>query len=175
MWLRWFPTPKRSQTMLDQPQRQRQAPDLETNTAPDQLRDDLRRRDQQQTPPDSVPPGEAERAEEEPVGGGFTPKADGGNEQHPIHDEDQEDATPDDYERGNRQARRSGARPLALTWRSKFCCAGAMTSISRMAPTRLFGNEAPAHHATERRWHLLGSIPLILSQSSRAPLTCRRR
>jgi hypothetical protein len=55
--------------MLDQPQRQRQAPDLETNTAPDQLRDDLRRRDQQQTPPDSVPPGEAERAEEEPVGG----------------------------------------------------------------------------------------------------------
>jgi hypothetical protein len=30
---------------------------------------------------------------------GFTPKADGGNEQHPIHDEDQEDATPDDYER----------------------------------------------------------------------------
>ena len=37
--------------------------------------------------------------EEDPVGGGFTPRADGGNEQHPIHDEDQEDATPDDYER----------------------------------------------------------------------------
>jgi hypothetical protein len=34
----------------------------------------------------------------------------------------------------------------------------------------MFGNEAPAHHATERRWHLLGSIPLILSQPSRAPL-----
>jgi hypothetical protein len=33
------------------------------------------------------------------VGGGFTPRADGGNNQHPIHDEDQEDATPDDYER----------------------------------------------------------------------------
>ena len=99
MWLRWFPIPKGSQTMIDQPRRRRQAPDLETNSAPDQLRDDLRRRDQQQTPPDSVPPGEVERAEEELVGGGFMPKADGGNEQHPIHDEDQEDATPDDYER----------------------------------------------------------------------------
>jgi hypothetical protein len=34
-----------------------------------------------------------------PAGGGFTPSPDGGNDQHPIHDEDQEDATPDDYER----------------------------------------------------------------------------
>ena len=34
-----------------------------------------------------------------PAGGGFTPAPDGGNDQHPIHDEDQEDATPDDYER----------------------------------------------------------------------------
>jgi hypothetical protein len=85
--------------MLAEPRRRRQAPDLETNTAPDQLRDDLRRRDQQQTPPDSMPSGEDERVGEEPVGGGFTPRADGGNEQHPIHDEDQEGATPDDYER----------------------------------------------------------------------------
>jgi hypothetical protein len=81
--------------MLDEPRRRRKAPDLETNTAPDQLRDDLRRVDQQQTPPDSMPGGD----EEDPVGGGFTPKSDGGNVQHPIHDEDQEDATSDDYER----------------------------------------------------------------------------
>ena len=76
----------------------RRAPDeadLETNIAPDALRDDMRRRDQPPTPPDSMPP----RDGEVPVGGGFTPAPDGGNEQHPIHDEDQEDATPDDYER----------------------------------------------------------------------------
>jgi hypothetical protein len=85
--------------MLDQPRRRRRAPDLEPNTAPDPLHDDLRRRDQPRTPPDSIPQREEERTSEEAVGGGFTPKADGGNEQHPIHDEDQEDAAPDDYER----------------------------------------------------------------------------
>jgi hypothetical protein len=70
------PDPLRgSQTMLAQPRRRRQAPDL-------------------------VPPRDADRStKEEAVVGGFTPKADGGNEQHPIHDEDQEDAAPDDYER----------------------------------------------------------------------------
>jgi hypothetical protein len=88
-----------SQAMLDQARRRRQVPDLETNTAPDLLRDDLRRHDQLRTPPDSIPPREEERTSEEVVGGGFTPKADGGNEQHPIHDEDQEDTAPDDYER----------------------------------------------------------------------------
>jgi hypothetical protein len=46
-----------------------------------------------------MPPGNDERTGEEPVGGGFTPREDGGNEQHPVHDEDQDDATPDDYER----------------------------------------------------------------------------
>ena len=64
--------------MLDEPRRGRRAPDLETNTAPDLLHDDLRRRDQPETPPDSMPPDE-ERKGEEPAGGGFTPKADGGN------------------------------------------------------------------------------------------------
>ena len=88
-----------SQTMRDEPRRRRQAPNLETNTAPDLLPDDLRRRDPPETPPDSMPPDAEVAEEEEPVGGGFTPKTDGGNEQHPIHDEDQEDATPDDYER----------------------------------------------------------------------------
>ena len=84
--------------MRDEPRRRRQAPDLETNSAPD-LPDDLRRRDPPETPPDSMPLDEDVAEEEDPVGGGFTPRADGGNEQHPIHDEDQEDATPDDYER----------------------------------------------------------------------------
>ena len=46
----------------------------------------------------SMPPRAEDRSAEEAVGGGFTPKADGGNEQHPIHDEDQEDAAPEDYE-----------------------------------------------------------------------------
>ena len=88
--------------MPTKPRRGRRAPDeadLETNIAPDALRDDLRRRDQQETPPDSMPPRDDERPGEVPAGGGFTPTPDGGNDQHPIHDEDQEDATPDDYER----------------------------------------------------------------------------
>jgi hypothetical protein len=85
--------------MLDKPRRRRQAPDVETNTGPDLLRDDLRRRDQRETPPDSMPPRADENPGEEPAGGGFTPSPDGGNRQHPVHDEDQEDATPSDYER----------------------------------------------------------------------------
>ena len=78
-----------SQTVLDEPRRRRRAPDLETNTAPDLLQDDLRRRDQRETPSDSMTSDE-ERKSEEPAGGGFTPKADVGNKQHLIHDEDQE-------------------------------------------------------------------------------------
>lgn len=88
--------------MPTKPRRGRRAPDeadLETNIAPDALRDDLRRRDQQPTPPDSMPQRDDERLGDVPAGGGFTPTLDGGNDQHPIHDEDQEDATPDDYER----------------------------------------------------------------------------
>lgn len=85
--------------MLDKPRRRRQAPDVETNTGPDVLRDDLRRRDQRETPPDSMPPRADESPGEEPARGGFTPAPDGGNRQHPVHDEDQEDATPSDYER----------------------------------------------------------------------------
>jgi hypothetical protein len=77
--------------MTKQPRRRRKALDVEANTQPDPT-DDLRRTDPSQTPPDSMPP-------DKEVGGGFTPRADGGNDQHPIHDEDQEDATPDDYER----------------------------------------------------------------------------
>ena len=77
--------------MLDEPRRRRRAPDLEKNTAPDLFHDDLRRRDQRESPPDSMP-SDDEWKGEEPACGGFTPKADGGNDQHPIHDEDQETA-----------------------------------------------------------------------------------
>ena len=77
----------------------RRESDLETNVAPDALPDDLRREDQPATPPDSLPPRGRARAGEKQAGGGFTPAADGGNAQHPIHDEDQEDAGPSDYER----------------------------------------------------------------------------
>jgi hypothetical protein len=76
---------------------------LETNTAPDalprDLLDDLRRRDQRQTPPDSLPPRDEAREGEEPAGGGFTPAEDGGVAQHPVHDSDEEDSGPSDYER----------------------------------------------------------------------------
>jgi hypothetical protein len=70
--------------------------DLETNTPPE-VADD-RRTDLSETPPDSLPPPEEGR-EKLAVGGGFTPAEDGGVEQHPIHDDDQEDRTPSDYER----------------------------------------------------------------------------
>lgn len=79
--------------------RRRQVPDLATNIASDALSDELRRVDQRPTPPDSLPPPEQGGDGDEPAGGGFTPRADGGNAQHPIHDEDREDATPSDYER----------------------------------------------------------------------------
>ena len=88
--------------MPNKPRQRRKAPDeadLETNIAPEALRDDLRREGQRPTPPDSMPPRDDERQGAVPAGGGFTPALDGGNDQHPIHDEDQEDATPDDYER----------------------------------------------------------------------------
>lgn len=71
----------------------RRNPDLESNTAPD-LIDEDRRRDRPETLDER-----ALRGEEIPAGGGFTPAEDGGNPQHPVHDEDEEDMTPDDYER----------------------------------------------------------------------------
>jgi hypothetical protein len=79
--------------------RSRRRGNLETNTAPDAVPEDLRRRDRPATPPDSLPPRDRAREGEEPVGGGFTPSEDGGIAQHPVHDSDQEDAGPSDYER----------------------------------------------------------------------------
>jgi len=63
----------------------REAPDLEPDIEPDAVG------------ADSIEaiPGESDI----PVPGGFAPSEDGGNSQHPVHDEDEEDLTPDDYER----------------------------------------------------------------------------
>jgi hypothetical protein len=44
-------------------------------------------------------PADDRRTDLPEVGGSSTPKIDGGNDQHPIHDEDQEDRMPSDYER----------------------------------------------------------------------------
>lgn len=60
---------------------------------------DLRRADPEATRPDDLPEVEGGHMAEDAVGGGFTPKIDGGVDQHPVHDEDQEDRTPSDYER----------------------------------------------------------------------------
>jgi hypothetical protein len=79
------------------PHSPRRSGSLDTNTATDAVPDNVRRRDQPATPPDSLPRENA-REGEEPVGGGFTPSEDGGVAQHPIHDSDQEDAGPSDYE-----------------------------------------------------------------------------
>jgi hypothetical protein len=60
---------------------------------------DLDRNDPGAGPPDSMPPRNRGRTRE--------PTEDGGNPQHPIHDEDQEDKTPAEYER---EIERLGAR-----------------------------------------------------------------
>jgi hypothetical protein len=66
-----------------------------------ELPDDLRRRDQPETPPDSLP-----RPDEDVRVSGRRGSPDGGNEQHPIHDEDLEDRDAEDYEREVDTARR---------------------------------------------------------------------
>ena len=60
---------------------------------------DLRRTDPEATRPDNLPEVDAGGMTEDVVDGGYTPKIDGGVDQHPVHDEDQEDRTPSDYER----------------------------------------------------------------------------
>jgi hypothetical protein len=67
--------------------------------AADALPADMRWTDPEATRPDDLPTIEDGRMAEDVVGGGVTPKPDGGIDQHPIHDEDQEDATASDYER----------------------------------------------------------------------------
>lgn len=83
------------------PQAERdQKPDLETNISPDGLpgNDGPVVEPPEATPSDSIPSRNPVR-EKHAVGGGFTPAEDGGIEEHPIHDADEEDKTAGDYER----------------------------------------------------------------------------
>lgn len=66
--------------------------------------DDLRRRDPRADRPDSLPESSADVAH-----GGISPTLDGDNPQHPRHDEDLEDAGPEDFEQ---MIDREGARPV---------------------------------------------------------------
>lgn len=73
---------------------------IKTNMSPaDAMPADTRRTDPASTRPDDLPDVEGGRLAQDVVGGGTTPRSDGGVGQHPVHDEDQEDATPSDYER----------------------------------------------------------------------------
>jgi len=64
----------------------------------DALPGDLRREDQRQVPPDSLPDKDEEAARDD-ILGAHPLAPDGGDENHPIHDDDpSEDFTPDDYE-----------------------------------------------------------------------------
>jgi len=76
----------------------RPAPDLESNTSPDIIDEEPGRELPEPQQPDSVDvpvrPGD-----EAPAPDGVTRAADGGNSQHPVHDEDEEDLAPEDFER----------------------------------------------------------------------------
>jgi hypothetical protein len=64
----------------------------------DALPGDLRRDDQRSVPPDSLPDADENAAGDEPRGG-HPVAPDGGDADHPIHDDDPtEDFTPRDYE-----------------------------------------------------------------------------
>jgi len=63
--------------------------------------DELRRRD----PPDVMPPDSLPRPDEDVRVSGRHGSPDGGNDQHPVHDEDLEDRDPEDYERDMANAR----------------------------------------------------------------------
>jgi len=66
--------------------------------ATDAVPGDLRREDQGQVPPDSLPNADEEAARDGSVGA-HALAPDGGDEDHPIHDDDpSEDFTPGDYE-----------------------------------------------------------------------------
>lgn len=64
----------------------------------DAVPDDLRREDQRPVPPDSLP-GANEDTDRDEARGGHPLAPDGGDQNHPIHDDDpSEDFTPRDYE-----------------------------------------------------------------------------
>ena len=62
----------------------------------DVLPDDARRTDPSHNPPDSLPKVEEDLS------------MDGGNPDHPIHDEDQEDLGPEDYEQEIEEVEETG-------------------------------------------------------------------
>ena len=72
---------------------------MRTPDAADAMPADDRRTDAQATRPEDLPELDGGPIADDTVGGGTTPKIDGGIDQHPVHDEDQEDRTPSDYER----------------------------------------------------------------------------
>lgn len=72
--------------MAPKTKKQRREDNLETNVA--DAPDALRREDLPETTPDSMPPRQTGKDGDKPAGGGFTPATDGGNPQHPVHDED---------------------------------------------------------------------------------------
>jgi hypothetical protein len=80
-------------------------PKRKTSTPPDSLPPksdalpaDLRREDQRQVPPDNLPDA-GEDTDRDEARGGHPLAPDGGDPNHPIHDDDpSEDFTPRDYE-----------------------------------------------------------------------------
>jgi hypothetical protein len=78
----------------------RRRPQRKDRSSPaDAMPADMRRTVLGETRPDDLPDVESGRLAEDVVDGGLTPKPDAGVGQHPIHDEDQKDAEPSDYER----------------------------------------------------------------------------
>jgi hypothetical protein len=77
---------------------------------PDQpdMPDTLRRRDSRIDRPDSLP-----ETSDNVARGGDSPSTDGDNP-HPVHDEDQEDLEPDDFEDMVDELQRSDPEPVTL-------------------------------------------------------------
>jgi hypothetical protein len=76
----------------------RKAPPDSLPPKSDAVPDDLRREDQRSVPPDSLP-GAGEDTDRDEARGGHPLAPDGGDQNHPIHDDDpSEDFTPRDYE-----------------------------------------------------------------------------
>jgi hypothetical protein len=78
--------------------------DRKTPLSPPVMPDDLRRQGPGSDRPDSLPEVSTDVAH-----GGMSPPPDGDNPQHPIHDEDMEDAGPEDFEE---MIDREGVRPV---------------------------------------------------------------
>lgn len=76
----------------------RKAPPDSRPPKSDALPDDLRREDQRRVPPESLP-GAGEDTDRDEARGGHPLAPDGGDQNHPTHDDDpSEDFTPRDYE-----------------------------------------------------------------------------